>query len=739
METKWLQPAIHTFVWAYLVFGLLVFVFTNLLGQLPPTTFRNFIRGEDMMVGGGNFWAMTEDEYGFIWIGNVRGSGLYRFDGYDFKYYMYDPNRPGSLGDNKVYEMESFWDGKIYVGTIGDLNVYDITTDQISQVFNVPIGGTNYFYSTVDAVAKNEKGEIWLGTFRGLLKYLPETDTLFGNTTYQGQIRFHIWDLINDRNHAELLWVAAEEGLFSFNTETNTLTRIQLLPSGSRISDPEILSLFQDEDDWVWVAGLNGYLYAYHPNSGIIKIYNIISPEEEKEIPSDTIYYIAPRNRSELWLATSRQVGIFQKKTAQFNAYNSNPGNLPYLLPSEEHWFLLIDRHGILWVGNDEGFSRSWQKVGLSHDLPLPPKVYLTDIKINDQPFPVEDNLLFLDTLTLDENQNYLQVTFVLPNPYQPEEVQYRYHLKGIDEKWRTGYSRAAYYENLPGGTFLFQVQAREKGGDWTEPLELAIVIDQPFYNTFNFKASIAGGLLFLLIGAFFLRIRQTRKEEQLKMAFQKQLSEAESKALRAQINPAFLFKNLSAIRRFIFRDEKEKAAVYLTRFARLMRYILKNSNEHFVALSDDLEALRLQLEFEVLQHENLFRYEIYVDPDIEKEKAWIPPAVLQFFVEMLVQKKFLPHRDEKGQLTIDIRKNNGTLISTLTLKKNQPGRIKALNAQPTNTGQRDLDLETIKERLAYLKIMYGLEIPVEKTELLDNDDKVVGSKVIIYFPTLIN
>ena len=85
--------------------------------------------------------------------------------------------------------------------------------------------------------------------------------------------------------------------------------------------------------------------------------------------------------------------------------------------------------------------------------------------------------------------------------------------------------------------------------------------------------------------------------------------------ALRAQMNPHFLFNSLNSIQHFIIKNKPKEAVDYLNRFSRLVRMILNNSRSKAVTLKEDLESLRLYLELENLRFKNRFDFQINVDP----------------------------------------------------------------------------------------------------------------------------
>ena len=80
--------------------------------------------------------------------------------------------------------------------------------------------------------------------------------------------------------------------------------------------------------------------------------------------------------------------------------------------------------------------------------------------------------------------------------------------------------------------------------------------------------------------------------------------------ALRAQMNPHFIFNCLNSINRFIMKNESQAASDYLTQFSRLIRLVLKNSKKAWIPLEDEMEMLRLYLDMEKLRFKDAFHYD---------------------------------------------------------------------------------------------------------------------------------
>jgi LytS/YehU family sensor histidine kinase len=102
--------------------------------------------------------------------------------------------------------------------------------------------------------------------------------------------------------------------------------------------------------------------------------------------------------------------------------------------------------------------------------------------------------------------------------------------------------------------------------------------------------------------------------------------------ALRAQMNPHFIFNSLNSINRFILQNDRAQASEYLTKFSKLMRMILQNSQASLISLESELESLNLYLDLEAVRFEHRFDYKISYPKDLDIEVLKVPPLVIQPF-----------------------------------------------------------------------------------------------------------
>lgn len=173
---------------------------------------------------------------------------------------------------------------------------------------------------------------------------------------------------------------------------------------------------------------------------------------------------------------------------------------------------------------------------------------------------------------------------------------------------------------------------------------------------TISFIALLAG--VFLFLG---FRKRQKIKAEQKEILLKAEISETELKALRAQMNPHFIFNALNSIADYINKNDAKSADYYLGKFAKLMRGILENSEEKEIPLSEELKMLEFYMDLESLRFKNKFNYEVKIADDINPENVFIPPMILQPFVENSILHG-LAKKDNEGRITIQIDKTENLL-----------------------------------------------------------------------------
>jgi len=99
---------------------------------------------------------------------------LNRYDGYNFKVFKHDPERPESLGGVYIYSLFKDRAGTIWVGTDQSLDRFDPLTEKFSHYhFDVP--DSSGLPTTVNQISQDSSGMLWLSTRKGLFRLDPVT------------------------------------------------------------------------------------------------------------------------------------------------------------------------------------------------------------------------------------------------------------------------------------------------------------------------------------------------------------------------------------------------------------------------------------------------------------------------------------------------------------------------------------------------------------------------------------
>ena len=252
-------------------------------------------------------------------------------------------------------------------------------------------------------------------------------------------------------------------------------------------------------------------------------------------------------------------------------------------------------RNGTLWIGTNDrltAFRPSDEIVDT-----IPPNIQLTGITLFNENIPwqqlvsyqegtahavtIKDTAIVLgngvlfdefrfqgvtkwyglpEHLSLTYDNNYLTFRFVGITMRSPGKVRYQYKLEGLDENWSALTDRTeAPYANLQHGKYTFKVRAVNGDGYWSKEFHYPFTIRPPWWQTwwvYTLAILIVAGVIYTV---FRYRLQKIRKQHEIKQ----KTAKLEMQALRAQMNPHFIFNSLNSINLFILENNKLQASEY--------------------------------------------------------------------------------------------------------------------------------------------------------------------------------
>jgi ligand-binding sensor domain-containing protein len=729
-----------------------------------------------------------------IWVGSA--SGLLNFNGKEFSFYdIYNENN-----SNHIRCLLKDAEGNLWMGThtglfryrdnsfssykqgVGNAMIFQIIRDKKNDLWFCSEKGVfkyaqGFFtqYTTKDGLAHNycyaamedDDGTIWFCTNGGISWYKNGNFRNFGQA--QGfKISAPLTVIYKDRSGT--IWIGGKDGVAAFKRSggvyTATYYKIPEL-----VQEYGVTSCVEDKKGGLWLGTSLQGIYKFENNTFVNKnkplnikltsfftllcdknnvlygatlnglwVYDINSNSQqvisEKEgLNSELIYSIKfVDNEAAIWIGTNQGINKLDLKkyretrTIDINAFGKAEGFSGVECNSYGIW---EDKDSTLWFGTVGGIVK-YQPNAFKRNT-LESRTYIHSIKLQN-----EDTILANGVL-LPYNYNNIAFYYRGISLTNPDKVRYQKMLEGYENKWSDpspeDYSK---YGNLAPGKYIFRVRSCNNEGIWNAtPVSFEFEIKTPYYKTWWFIVIMIGSAVALIMIVFRIRVQNIKKKEQAEFEKKVEIAKVELKALRAQMNPHFVFNSLNSIQHYILNSKSNEAAKYLNKFAKLIRTILSNTEKAMVTVNEDIESLRLYLELEQMRFDGKFDYSINVDKTIDGDYDEIPPMLMQPYIENAILHGLNP-KETKGHLKIDIFTKNNYIVCRIS--DDGIGRVKSGEIKRTQPGHqhKSLGMKITSERVRILNDINKSDLSVSVTDLKDENGNSNGTMVELYIPHFI-
>ncbi|MBI3501589.1 MAG: histidine kinase [Bacteroidetes bacterium] len=643
-----------------------------------------------------------------LWVGTYE-EGFYRYDGKEFKNFS---EKDGLIGTFMCAGMEDK-NGNIWMGTNKGVSIYNGSAFKNIRGKLEGLKG-----DSVTSLLQDSKGNSWLGGNRGGAIWDGRNFKKFDLKTSDGQ-NFNVWFEFEDSK--KNIWFGTYlGGLFRYNGKD-----FENISEKLNLKSKTYLAIEEDRDGNIFLGSFDG-IYIYNSSS------EKISQVSEKDgLSSDLIYVMKFDSSYEnLYIGTNQGVNKLNvkewKRTGKIllEQFGQEEGVSSLETNSNGIW---RDEDGTLWFGTVNG---------LIHFNPYA----LHRNHIESQTSIKNIRIFYNDTLLANNSKlpyylNNISFEYVGICLTNPEKVRYKYMLNGYDKTWSPETKETfARYANLSPGKYSFKVISCNNENLWNKnPATFSFVILPPIWKRWWFVASSTVAGIILLLILFRLRADAIRRKETEKLSREIQLATNELKALRAQMDPHFIFNSLSSIQSFIMTKDEDSALKYLNKFAKLMRMILSNSEKSSVTLREEIDSLKLYLELESLRWGNKFDYEIKINSAVEMDFHKIPSMLIQPYVENAIIHGVVPKENGNGKIEISISQNDTYIICMIT--DNGIGRKKSEEIKSKSSPLHEsMGMKITNERLEVLNRIHHSNLSVNIFDLQENGN-ALGTKVEIYIP----
>lgn len=307
----------------------------------------------------------------------------------------------------------------------------------------------------------------------------------------------------------------------------------------------------------------------------------------------------------------------------------------------------------------------------------------------------------------------------------------YQYRLKGLDTAWHStsGSTNQLFFSRLSPGRYVFEIRAVAGPSYKSMTRSFAFEVPRPFWRKTGFYLLVL--LICILLSWFSLR--QWKKTLLQKQQIKEELLKSQLVALRAQMNPHFLYNVLNTVQGLVYGNRKTEAGELLGNFSDLMRKTLQASDKQLLPLKDEIENIRLYLELEKARYEEGFTYEMIIEQVEDISSLYVPSLMLQPFVENAV-KHGLMHKSGDKKVSISFEKIAAGL--QVVIEDNGIGRAQSMEInRRTNNKPFSFATEALTERMDLFNRLYKEKIRYRVIDKFDSRHMPSGTRIELFIP----
>lgn len=661
------------------------------------------------------------DKEGNYWFSTVQ-DGIYVVPGTDVWIYT---GSNSALADTRVKQLTRDEKGNLYIGyQNGQITQYhlqsgkattitlpNIPTDVQAMEYNAArqqlLVGQNVTWmintatmqpvqvkgiSNVKAMAQVHGDTFLFGTViaSSLITIKPTIDTLVNYRSKRTRCLF-----ANTTNRQ--WWLGHTDGLWLWANGQLT----ELSYRGHAISATDIV---KTTNGMIWVSTLTDGVLGYSNGQPVVQL------KDETGIRNGFVRKMAA-NGNTLWIATEDNLTVYDvltKAKQHYSRFDGLPSNEISDIEFVNGKILLATPKGMVEI--PEGFNPV---------NPVPPSIYISGVAVHER------DTLLIEKYILGFSDNNIRISFKGIAFRSHGQFTYRYRMQGLDTSWISTNSQSnfARYPSLPPGSYVFEVKAvNEDGIESTGTARVYITALKPFWQQWWFYVLCGLVLVALVSGYFTWRIGMLRRKAEM----EKRLANSQLSALKAQMNPHFMFNALNSIQDLVLQQDTTNAQLYLGKFSELTRAVLEASGSEFISLQKEMEMLQLYLDLEKLRFGNDMQYTLRVDEQIDTDEMKIPAMLVQPFVENALKHGLL-HKQGIKQLDVEFDVKGEVLVCTID--DNGIGRKAADEINARKKKHRSFATDAANERLRLLHDYYNLNIDLQ---IIDKPD---GTRVVLTIP----
>ncbi len=688
-------------------------------------------------------------------FGNVRAAGV--------EYLNYFKTASGEILDDRVISiaedtLRQLWvvmeNGVVVISP----DLQKITMLDVHSLFAEGEGPPSFLYATAD-----RHGHIWVAIRqKGIAVFNPDIKLMkfLSATTYPGYGNAVERIRLMKSDADDFMYVGAENGLFRIHQKYYTIDTFPDAPNLQPLRTSRIVDIMPEQDA-LWVStSPGGAAWQYVYSTGVLKKYS-----SAEGLLSDRVYALEKDNLGRIYIGSYAGLSILHPDGTIDNLSKGKG------LPSTRIDAIERALDGTIWMTNtynllqydplaekviriigNAGFARVNYQIMASAVLSSSRLVFgahkgLVIVNTIEPEAKTDSIRLFVFHLNasgheflcsadhpilLKSNEQLLRFSFGINNLLLADKMLYRYKLSKKDEgSWSEPSYLPKVEFNLVPGAYQLEVEVSDGNAWYAASGPFRIKINFPWWR----RWWVISFFSLVVLSSIWIYNRGRIEKYKKDLSIAREIADLESKALRAQMNPHFVFNSLNAIQECIVTGKVDEAYAYLSQFSRLLRFVLEHSDVTSVSLHEELEVLSLFVSLEKLRFKNDMQFLLSIDEALDAEEIWIPPMLIQPHLENAIWHGL---RNKEGEriLKLDIQERIPGYLN-VCIEDNGIGRMKAEELRQKRLGgnsHRSKGKQLSGNRLELLANHYP-HTTIIYSDLYDAQGMATGTKVQLNIP----
>lgn len=332
------------------------------------------------------------------------------------------------------------------------------------------------------------------------------------------------------------------------------------------------------------------------------------------------------------------------------------------------------------------------------------------------------------ENIRIKHFENNIEIGFDVIDYALENRKGFSYRLLGVSNKWNVVNGNSVKFSDLSPGDYVFELKLQNQYNSDNEVIALKFKVVPAYWQTLWFKLTVTIVVLSVLFWLLMIRHRKIINREREKNKLEKEHALLELEAIKAQVNPHFIYNCLNSIKLSIVKEDNKGAEKQLSTFSKLVRETLDYSKTDFISLGKEMIYLDKYLQMEKLRFKEKLEYLITSNVS-NMEETLIPCLLIQPFVENAVKHGLSKNGSDTSVIKIDFDLKENVIVC----KVEDSGC--GIDAQILNKKDLPSGLGLSKKRAQIYNGIYNMDIRINiinKNTLNKNNS---GTLATIYIP----